>query len=58
MLELEISDVVMTGLVGETVEIVSTALDSGPEAGGALIGIDTRLTVVEHPSLVENLCLS
>ena len=41
MLELEISDVVMTGLVGETAEIASTALDSGPEAGGALIGIDT-----------------
>ncbi len=42
MLELEISDAVMTGVVGETAEIASTALDSGGSlAGGALIVVDT-----------------
>ena len=39
MLELEISDSVMTVLVGETAEIATTAF--GPVAGGALIGVDT-----------------
>ena len=39
MLELEISDAVMTGVVvGETAEIASTV---GPVAGGALIGVGT-----------------